>query len=49
MRGDARIAGNDRHPLDDRLGGEEAVEGIAVGLAIQLDVRKAAIGRGVGS
>jgi hypothetical protein len=45
---DAEIAGDQRHALEHRLGDEKPVEGIALRLAAQLDVREPAIGRGVG-
>lgn len=48
MGGDARIAGDQRHTLHRSLGDEEAIEGIALLSAIQLDVGKAAIGGAMG-
>lgn len=47
MGRDGGVAGDDGHALYRRLSGEQAIEGVAVRLAVQLDVGKAAVGTGV--
>jgi hypothetical protein len=49
MRGDAGVASDQGDRLDARLRNKKAVEGVAVRLAVPLDVGKAAIRGGVGS
>ncbi len=44
MGGDPGVAGHQRHTLHSGLGCEEAIEGIALLLAFQFDIGKAAVG-----